>query len=77
MYVGGAQHLDVGVVGKQSIPPGRGPEGRAQIRRGLPAGGDVVASRTFDGRLQLLEYRPTVLTGPPGTTERPTTSAPS
>src|SRR5204863_7480464 len=28
---------------------------------------DLVASRTFDGRLQLLEYVPTVLTGPPGT----------
>jgi hypothetical protein len=26
----------------------------------------MVASRTFDGRLQLLEYVPTVLTGPPG-----------
>ncbi len=28
---------------------------------------DLVASRTFDGRLQLLEYVPTVLAGPPGT----------
>jgi dihydrofolate reductase len=27
---------------------------------------DMVASRTFDGRIQLLEYVPTVLTGPPG-----------
>ena len=27
---------------------------------------EMVASRTFDGRLQLLEYVPTVLTGPPG-----------
>ena len=27
---------------------------------------DMVASRTFDGRLQLLEYVPKVLTGPPG-----------
>lgn len=26
---------------------------------------DMVASRTFDARLQLLEYVPTVLTGPP------------
>jgi hypothetical protein len=25
----------------------------------------MVASRTFDGRLQLLEYVPTVLAGPP------------
>jgi hypothetical protein len=27
---------------------------------------DMVASRTFDGRIQLLEYVPTVLAGPPG-----------
>ena len=27
---------------------------------------DVVQTRTFDGRLQLLEYVPTVLEGPPG-----------
>jgi dihydrofolate reductase len=27
---------------------------------------ELVESRTFDGRLQLLEYVPTVLTGPPG-----------
>jgi dihydrofolate reductase len=27
---------------------------------------DMVASQTFDGRLQLLEYVPKVLTGPPG-----------
>jgi mRNA-degrading endonuclease toxin of MazEF toxin-antitoxin module len=27
---------------------------------------DMVASRTFDGRIQLLEYVPTVLTSPPG-----------
>jgi dihydrofolate reductase len=28
---------------------------------------DMVASRMFDGRIQLLEYVPRVLTGPPGT----------
>ena len=28
---------------------------------------DMIASRTFDGRLQLLEYAPRVLAGPPGT----------
>jgi dihydrofolate reductase len=28
---------------------------------------DMVASRTFDGRIQLLEYVPRVLAGPPGT----------
>ena len=26
----------------------------------------ITPSRTFDGKLQLLEYVPTVLTGPPG-----------
>ena len=30
---------------------------------------DLVESRTFDGGLQLLEYVPTVLDGPPGTSE--------
>jgi dihydrofolate reductase len=29
---------------------------------------DLVQSRTFDGGLQLLEYLPTVLHSPPGTT---------
>jgi dihydrofolate reductase len=28
---------------------------------------DMVSSRTFDGRIQLLEYVPTVLAAPPGT----------
>jgi len=28
---------------------------------------DMVGSRTFDDRIQLLEYVPTVLSGPPGT----------
>jgi hypothetical protein len=27
----------------------------------------MISSRTFDGRIQLLEYIPTILTGPPGT----------
>ena len=27
---------------------------------------DMIASRTFDSRIQLVEYRPTVLDGPPG-----------
>src|SRR5215216_5976522 len=30
---------------------------------------DMISSRTFDGRIQLLEYVPTVLAGPPGTTK--------
>jgi dihydrofolate reductase len=44
-----------------------GSSGRERIYDGYP---DVdlamVSSRTFDGRLQLLEYVPTVLAGPPG-----------
>ncbi|GAA2104471.1 dihydrofolate reductase family protein [Microlunatus panaciterrae] len=44
-----------------------GSTGRERIYDGYPdVGLEMVASRTFDGRLQLLEYVPTVLTGPPG-----------
>ncbi len=28
---------------------------------------DMISSRTFDGRIQLVEYVPTILAGPPGT----------
>ncbi|MBM2615868.1 dihydrofolate reductase family protein [Actinoplanes sp. LDG1-06] len=42
--------------------------GRERIFDGYPdLSLELVASRTFDGRLQLLEYVPTVLDGPPGT----------
>jgi dihydrofolate reductase len=45
-----------------------GSTGRDRIYDGYPdVSLDMVASRTFDGRLQLLEYVPTVLAGPPGT----------
>jgi len=45
-----------------------GSTGRDRIYDGYPdVALDMVASRTFDGRLQLLEFVPTVLTGPPGT----------
>jgi dihydrofolate reductase len=41
--------------------------GRERIYDGYPdVALDMVASRTFDGRTQLLEYVPTVLTGLPG-----------
>jgi dihydrofolate reductase len=44
-----------------------GSTGRERIYDGYPdVGLEMVASRTFDGRLQLVEYVPTVLTGPPG-----------
>ena len=44
-----------------------GATGRDRIYDGYPdVGLEMVASRTFDGRIQLLEYVPTVLDGPPG-----------
>jgi dihydrofolate reductase len=43
-----------------------GSTGRERIYDGYPdVGLEMVAARTFDGRLQLVEYVPTVLTGPP------------
>ena len=44
-----------------------GVTGKARIFDGYPdVSLDLVGRRTFDGRLQLLEYVPTVLDGPPG-----------
>lgn len=46
-----------------------GRTGRERIYDGYPdVSLDMVSSRTFDGRLQLVEYVPTVLSGPPGAT---------
>jgi dihydrofolate reductase len=46
-----------------------GSTGRERIYDGYPdVALDMIGSRTFDGRSQLLEYVPTVLPGPPGTT---------
>src|SRR5262249_59224949 len=45
-----------------------GRSGRERIYDGYPdVALDMISSRTFDGRLQLLEYVPTILAGPPGT----------
>lgn len=45
-----------------------GSTGRERIYDGYPdVALDMTSSRTFDGRTQLLEYVPTILTGPPGT----------
>jgi dihydrofolate reductase len=45
-----------------------GRSGRERIYDGYPdVALDMVSSRTFDGRIQLLEYVPTLLAGPPGT----------
>ena len=44
-----------------------GRTGRERIYDGYPdVALDMVASRAFDGRIQLLEYVPRILTGPPG-----------
>jgi dihydrofolate reductase len=44
-----------------------GASGRERIYDGYPdVSLELLDSRTFDGRLQLLEYAPTVLTEPPG-----------
>jgi dihydrofolate reductase len=47
-----------------------GSSGQERIYDGYPdVSLEMVSSQTFDGRLQLLEYVPTVLAGPPGTTK--------
>ena len=45
-----------------------GSSGRERIYDGYPdVALDMISSRTFDGRIQLVEYVPTILAGPPGT----------
>jgi dihydrofolate reductase len=45
-----------------------GSSGRERIYDGYPdVALDMVSSRTFDGRIQLVEYIPTILSAPPGT----------
>jgi dihydrofolate reductase len=49
------------------FPVVTGKTGRERIYDGYPdVGLEMVTSRTFDGRIQLLEYVPTLLDGPPG-----------
>jgi dihydrofolate reductase len=66
--------LEAGLVDRFRVvvfPVITGSTGRERIYDSYPdVALDMVASRMFDGRLQLLEYVPTVLTGPPGA--RPT-----
>ena len=61
--------LEAGLVDRFRVvvfPVITGSTGRERIYDEYPdVGLEMVASRTFDGRLQLLEYVPTVLTGPP------------
>ena len=63
--------LDAGLVDRFRVvvfPVITGRTGRDRIYDGYPdIALEMVACRTFDGRLQLLEYVPAVLTGPPGT----------
>jgi dihydrofolate reductase len=62
--------LEAGLVDRFRVvvfPVITGNTGRERIYDGYPdLALEMVASRTFDGRLQLLEYVPTVLNGPPG-----------
>jgi hypothetical protein len=45
-----------------------GATGQERIYDGYPdVALDMTASRTFDGQIQLVEYVPRVLDGPPGT----------
>ena len=45
-----------------------GSSGRERIYDGYPdVTLEMISSRTFDGRIQLLEYVPAILAGPPGT----------
>ncbi|MCO4254222.1 dihydrofolate reductase family protein [Pseudarthrobacter cellobiosi] len=63
--------LTAGVVDRFRLvvfPVITGSTGREWIYEGYPdISLEMANSRTFDGRLQLLEYIPTVLSGPPGT----------
>ena len=64
--------LNAGLVDRFRVvvfPVITGSTGRDRIYDGYPdVSLDMVSSRTFDGRLQLLEYKPTLLAEPPGTT---------
>ena len=63
--------LEAGLVDRFRVvvfPVITGRTGRERIYDGLPdLALEMIDNRTFDGRLQLLEYVPTVLTSPPGT----------
>jgi dihydrofolate reductase len=67
--------LQAGVVDRFQVvvfPVITGATGRDRIFDGYPdIALELVEHRTFDGRLQLLEYVPTILDGPPGVGEWP------
>jgi dihydrofolate reductase len=62
--------LNAGLVDRFRVvvfPVITGSTGHDRIYDGYPdVSLEMIGSRTFDGRLQLLEYKPTVLAGPPG-----------
>lgn len=61
--------LEAGLVDRFRVvvfPVITGKTGQERIYDGYPdVALDLLDSRTFDGRIQLLEYKPTVLSGPP------------
>ena len=63
--------LNAGLVDRFRVvvfPVITGSSGRERIYDGYPdVALDMISCRTFDGRIQLLEYVPTILAGPPGT----------
>jgi dihydrofolate reductase len=62
--------LEAGLVDRFRVgvfPVITGKTGRERIYDGYPdVALDMLVSQTFDGKIQLLEYAPRVLTGPPG-----------
>ena len=63
--------LNAGLVDRFRVvvfPVITGTSGRDRIYDGYPdVALDMISGRTFDGRIQLVEYVPTILAGPPGT----------
>lgn len=63
--------LNAGLVDRFRVvvfPVITGRSGRERIYDGYPdVALEMINSRTFDGRIQLLEYVPTILKEPPGT----------
>jgi dihydrofolate reductase len=63
--------LNAGLVDRFRVvifPVITGTSGRDRIYDGYPdVALDMISSRTFDGRIQLVEYVPTILAGPPAT----------
>ena len=65
--------LEAGLVDRFRVvvfPVITGSSGRERIYDGYPdVALEMISSRTFDGRIQLLDYVPTILAGPPGTND--------